>query len=289
MKWIFILLLLCNILYFGWELDRQTKITINNSSTAIAIPGGTEKLKLLSELGEGDTLAVKIAKPEVPQPDVSSPEGKSVQEGDAGQAEAQMMAARDSDASETGSGSKSELLKSLPELNVSNLTKGLDQGEELCFTYGPLPDGDESDRLADWFRTRHLWVNQRQTDEKGRQLFWVYLTPRNTKANAVAAFMDLKNKGVSDLFLIKKGGLVNAISLGLFSTQVAVNKRLSEITGKGYKPVVVPHYGGKKIHWLDIRINQKKHVLNEVFESLPARYNSVPVKCNEIALATVNP
>lgn len=288
MKWIFILLLLCNILYLGWELDRQTKITINNSSTAIAIPRGTEKLTLLSELEEPP--AVKTARSEEPQPDVSSPGGELVQEEDAGQAEAQIRATRDSDASETGPESNSELLKALPGLlNVANLTKDPDQGEELCFTYGPLPDGDESDRLADWFRTRNLWVNQRQTDEKGRQLFWVYLTPRNTKANAVAAIMDLKNKGVKDLFLIKKGGLVNAISLGLFSTQAAVNSRLSEITGKGYKPVVVPHYGGKKIHWLDIRINQKAHVLNEVFEDLPARYNSVPVKCNEIALATVNP
>jgi hypothetical protein len=287
MKWIFIILLLCNVLYFGWELDRQSRITISNSSAAIAIPRGTERLKLLLELEKSPE--VKTARSEQLQADHSSPENVSGQNDDTRQVKAEKVTGSDNGTVEMKVDTKSELLHTLPGLSMIDLNKDIDRGDPLCFTYGPLLDIAESDRLEDWFRSRNLRANHRQTDDKGRQLFWIYLAPRDNKANAVAAIKDLKNKGVKDMRLISRGDMVNAVSLGLFSTQAAVNRRLREIKSIGYKPIVVPHYGGKKIHWLDIRIDKKTPVLNEIIEGLPARYNSVPVRCNEIALATVNP
>ncbi|OGT35992.1 MAG: hypothetical protein A2W28_08740 [Gammaproteobacteria bacterium RBG_16_51_14] len=284
MKWLFILLLLCNVFYFGWEIDRQTKITIRNSSAAIAIPEGTEKLKLLSELGEPPALITTQAEQPIPA-DEKQEEKVDTREEDVPGMKVGDSTVGDNEPPDIGL----ELLQSLPGVNISELTKDLDQAKPLCFTYGPMPDAAESDRLEDWFRSRHVWVNHRLTDDKGRQLFWIYLTARDSRENAMAAIRDLKNRGVTDLRLISTGELVNAISLGLFSTQAAVNRRLRQITDKGYKPVVIPHYGEKKIHWLDIRLDKNAPVLNEIIDSFPARYNSVPVACNEIAMSTVNP
>ena len=50
MKWLFVILLIINIVYFGWELDRQAKIIIRNATPPITVSADTEKLVLLSEL-----------------------------------------------------------------------------------------------------------------------------------------------------------------------------------------------------------------------------------------------
>ena len=49
MRWLALLLLVGNVVYLGWELDRGTKILVANSRLAIKIPAGTATLKRLDE------------------------------------------------------------------------------------------------------------------------------------------------------------------------------------------------------------------------------------------------
>lgn len=50
MKWLFILLLLANVLYLGWEIDRNARLARNDAAAVIRIPPGTPRLQMLSEL-----------------------------------------------------------------------------------------------------------------------------------------------------------------------------------------------------------------------------------------------
>ena len=50
MKWGFIMLLLANALYLGWEIDRDARLARNDAAAVIRIPPGTPRLELLSEL-----------------------------------------------------------------------------------------------------------------------------------------------------------------------------------------------------------------------------------------------
>ncbi|MCH8846580.1 MAG: hypothetical protein IIC11_07580, partial [Proteobacteria bacterium] len=50
MKWLFIIFLLLNVCYFGWELDRQTRIEVSNSVRPFTVPADVQKLVLLEEL-----------------------------------------------------------------------------------------------------------------------------------------------------------------------------------------------------------------------------------------------
>ena len=50
MKWGFIMLLLANALYLGWEIDRDARLARNDAGAVIRIPPGTPRLELLSEL-----------------------------------------------------------------------------------------------------------------------------------------------------------------------------------------------------------------------------------------------
>jgi hypothetical protein len=50
MRWLFILLLIVNVVYLGWEVDRVTKFEIMKTPVAITIPSNSSKLQLISEL-----------------------------------------------------------------------------------------------------------------------------------------------------------------------------------------------------------------------------------------------
>jgi len=285
MKWFFILLLLSNVVYLGWEIDRDSRLKRVNVSSAIKIPAGTQKLVLLSELDKlpetrshiklDDELSVENYNSEPMLPIEMNPNTE------------QMMKSLLTATSLSNLGN--EIEKDISQENITSTDTVAESStttlaKTVCYTYGPIPSEKESELLANWLDERDILYKQRQTDEHGKQMFWVYLTPRASFEQAQAALEDLKEKGVKDMRLIREGDLLNAISLGLFSSQAAVNRRLNEIKAKGYQSVVVPYSGGKKIHWFDVSVVQKSNYVNDLFTGFPARFNALPVDCNTIAM-----
>ena len=47
MRRVVLLLLISNVIYLGWELDRNAKTLVANSSPALKIPAGTRELKII--------------------------------------------------------------------------------------------------------------------------------------------------------------------------------------------------------------------------------------------------
>ncbi len=280
MKWFFILLLLANVVYLGWEIDRDARLKRVNVSSAIKVPAGTQKLVLLSELEKlpetrshiklDDELSVENYNSEPMLPIELNPNTEQMMKS--------LLTA--TSLSNLSNEMEEDILStdSVAESSTTSLAK------TVCYTYGPIPSLKESELLSNWLSERGILYKQRQTDEQGRQMFWVYLTPRASFEQAQAAMKDLKEKGVKDMRLIREGDLLNAISLGLFSSQAAVNRRLNEIKAKGYQSVVVPYSGGKKIHWFDVSVVQKSNYVNDLFTGFPARFNALPVDCNTIAM-----
>ncbi|NKB37380.1 MAG: hypothetical protein GKR93_09470 [Gammaproteobacteria bacterium] len=267
MKWLFIFLLLGNVLYFGWELDRQTRMDITPSTTLATRPASAKQLKFLEEL---DTLpALSSSQIDMPLETLTNLQESSV------------------DLSESNSFLLNEENEDIADLSSYESTL-LDfvSPEELtvCFTFGPIANENQATTLRNWFEKNAGRAYQRHTDEQGRQLFWVYLAPQESREEAMATIRTFQNKGVSDYRLIVKGNLQNAISMGLFSSQASVNKRLSELKKKGLKAVVVPYADGKRVYWIDAMLADDKTLLSRVLEEYPAKFSSLPVKCEEIAI-----
>lgn len=256
MKWLVLLLLILNVVYFGWELDRQARSDVANARAAVPAPGGVKKLVLLSELD-------------------SRPPERSGEE-----------SAPADPAPEPFENSEGLVLQ-LPDISVPDVAA--ESLEYSCFTFGPLPEERHAVWLGDWFRSRRGWVQSRGAEDPDRRLFWVYLTGEGSRESAAAVMEDLEKKGIRDYRLISRGDMENSISLGLFSTQAAVNERLSELKEKGYRPVVVPYTNVQQTFWLDVKIPAAANILEEMFRGFPARYNSVPVKCDQIAISQSAP
>ncbi len=278
MKWLFILLLLVNVVYLGWEMDRDVQLDYANVAAAVKIPAGTQRLALLSELEKppetrnrnrldtGKSMEHFNSEPVLPIG--LNPNTEKLVE---------------SLLSEPSSMQKDKMFI-VPNYENNSLSTYSSPEVPVCYRYGPIPNLKESKLLSEWLDDRGISYKKRETDEQGRQLFWVYLTPRDSLASAEAAMKDLKLKGVKDIRLINEGDLSNAISLGLFSSQAAINRRLNEIKSKGYQSVVIPYSGGNKIQWFDVRVVKDSYYVNDLFTGLPARFNALPVDCNEIAM-----
>ena len=275
MKWFFIILLIANVVYFGWELDRQTLIETKNSTAPFIIPKNIKKLVLVRELESPPELKNRQLQENMDQYVISDSEDLEATEDSLGQLTDDVMIEK-----KFGT----DLVSKLPDISADGIEENENNTDPLCFTYGPFPATEQANELMSWFKERNILVNQRTEGEKEKQLFWIYLAPRSSRESAIAAIEDLKSKGVSDFRLINSGDLLNAISLGLFSTQASVNKRLNELKSKGYQPIVVPYHEARVIYWVDVKLIDTQKLLNELFTDFPSRFNSIPMNCAEIAL-----
>lgn len=69
---------------------------------------------------------------------------------------------------------------------------------------------------------------------------WVYLPPLKSKTEVGRKITELKNLGVTDLFVMQEPApLRNAISLGIFKTEDGAQKFLEELRAKGVHSAVI--------------------------------------------------
>jgi len=284
-KWlVLIILLLANVLYFGLELGRETGMAVQ-SVQALKIPATAQHLHLVSELTRPPDLRVQDRAPaQAPVADDGAPADEETPPDERAPADEGALRDELSEA-DSAPASVEGLIDELPEVEIASLEESMRRAS--CFRFGPIPEELQANGLSDWFTSRNAKTRIRSRAEQARQLFWIYLAPRQSRQSALALLDELKGRGIRDYRLISHGNLQNAISLGIFSSQAAMNNRLDELQQKGYKPIVIPYDNLRRIYWVDVQLRATQELLEQVFKGHPARYNSVPVDCSEMALASL--
>jgi hypothetical protein len=286
MKWLFIIFLLLNVCYFGWELDRQTRIDVSNTVRPFSVPADVQVLELLGESARNSETPNSVL------PLTSGENANEIQEREVDQFSNIEDSPLQNIASMMDQGNVmiekkiiDELVNSHPEA-AKNHVKKIDQEKILCVSFGPFAESNQASELSNWLKGNEIQARQRIEGDTKDQYFWIYLSPSDSKDEAMAAIEDLKGKGIQDYKLINKGNLQNAISLGLFSSQAAVNRRLNELKNIGYQPIMVPYHKAESIIWvdakLDIKDESEEHILTEFINGYPSRFNSIPVKCEDL-------
>ena len=282
MKWLFIIILLVNVCYFGWELDRQTRIEVRNSVRPFNVPDDVRKLELLGEVIENSDSVTSASTSGVDdtgqgqEDEISDVEDSPLQN---------ISSIMDQDNVMIEKKVLDDLAPGRPDFPTIN-DRNIDDKKMLCVSFGPFTEKGQADELSNWLQENKIQTKQRGEEGKQDQYFWIYLSAGESEDEAMAAIEDLKGKGVKDYKLINKGNLQNAISLGLFSTQSAVNNRLNELKSIGYQPIIVPYHKNQSIIWVDARVGSKgtdqKNILSEFINGYPSRFNSIPIRCEEI-------
>ncbi len=109
----------------------------------------------------------------------------------------------------------------------------------VCLRAGPFARDADAARLKAWLSARSAHLVSRQEGASQKPLFGIYLEPRSANEKE-ENLRDLARRGVRDYLPVQRSGMAHAISLGVFSTQENVNRRLAEIERQGYRPIVVP-------------------------------------------------
>lgn len=99
---------------------------------------------------------------------------------------------------------------------------------DVCLEWGPLAEADRARALAD---LEPLALGKLLTQKRVETTtsFWVFLPPAPSRFEADRRIADLRTRGVADVAVIDAGPQRNAISLGLFQTEDAANRRLSDV------------------------------------------------------------
>lgn len=124
-----------------------------------------------------------------------------------------------------------------------------------CYTAGPFVTAREAADVADKLKPLGIEVRQRVSESNELSAYWVYLPPFQSRERAQEATRELARRGVKDYFVVSAAGKENAVSLGVFSTREAAERRRNEIAKLGYAPALDERYHTRFEYWLDYSLS----------------------------------
>jgi hypothetical protein len=227
MRWLALALIVANAVFFGWRYQERLEHAASERAAPPPLPPGAPSLTLLSEL---DQLPPARTAAEAPQ--ASAPQSLPAQNDTLGEVESRAAEAPPS---------------ASPGTDQAVVGNGVASG--ICVNVGPFSTSKDTDEMEAWLATRAAALHRVAETVRSRRFFWVYLSP-TSREDAQQKLADLERKGVRDVLMIRRDGLQNAISLGLFTSQDSVNRRLAEVKKQGYQPIVVPRVENTERYWL---------------------------------------
>lgn len=215
MKWLALLFLLGNLAFFGWRMNAPKAQPPTENPTA-SRSAHVNRLLLLSEVNS--TELRQRGPTRARARDTSNADASGASNAQANSSDSQAAAA-----------------------------------DAVCLSIGPVAGEEEIGRMGAWLNERGGKTQLRPNERRELALYWLYLPPYPSKEDARQQVLEMKEKGVEDIFTIKNGDQANAISLGVYSRKTSLERRLAELKSKGYTPQVAPRYRQKKATWYDVR------------------------------------
>jgi len=228
---VFLFFLLLNAGYFFWQSGYFIEPT-SQPVRDVAAPKGVASLTLLRErgLGGGDAPSRSASQPPSPPAEPAS----------------QLPEIAKPTAPVTATAPVTEKPAPAP--------KAQEPAVMACFTFGPFDKEETVIKASEAIIAAGGGVKRRQVEQRTPKAFWVYLPPSETYADALERVKELRNKGISDLFIMGKGEKQNAVSLGLFSSKATADERYEEVMALGMQPIAETQYRVTMIDWLDIEV-----------------------------------
>ncbi len=156
--------------------------------------------------------------------------------------------------------------------------------EGVCLSFGPLDDGALISQMRTWLGVRGGHTELREHERRELFRYWVYFPPFTSHAQAAQRVSGMRAKGIDDIFIIPRGDMGNAISLGVYSRRDSLHRRLDELRRKGYEPSVVPRYKTERAAWLDAVFPKDARLELAAFNQTFAGIEVSDAKCTPEAL-----
>ena len=125
-----------------------------------------------------------------------------------------------------------------------------------CYSIGPLDNSEQVDRVGAWLVSLGGRSVLRVSERREISRFWVYFPPFPNRAEAIERVEQMVEANIEDIYVIPRGDMANAISLGLYSHESSLQRRLTELRSNGYDPSFAPRFESKKASWYDVTFDR---------------------------------
>ena len=117
--------------------------------------------------------------------------------------------------------------------SLQNPTKA--DGKDLCQLVGAFKSHEIAQSFVERLTAIDIKAQVKDLRLPAGPGYWVYLEPMPNRKEALRKLAELQAQKI-DSYVIPKGELENAISLGLFSQQELANSRMQEMQKRGLEP-----------------------------------------------------
>lgn len=259
MKWLVVALLGINLAYFGWEFNNRVKSSALQLATAS--PGDAprgERLRMVQELDRPPTLRSLPPPPEKVEPNSSNVDRKALQ----------------AEVSPNG----------LPDcvIQVDEKDRQASLLNQVCRTVGPFLTKQSLAKAWRSLMNEVVDIGSRQGKCKQRQDgFWVYQGPFASQELIKQKVKEWKKKGLDEYYVIPRGPLEKAISLGFYTRIESAEKRSAKLKALGIATDVSPNYDVIPAYWMDVKLKDADTSLK-----LPKGVAAAPITCDQMAASS---
>ena len=266
MRWFFFLLVLVNIGYVAWELNREHPQPAVKSQ-----PKGVETIVLLSELraepakkqADEQVVAVDaVAQVASPESDADS-EPLPLAEADKPDVQTALL----KPVAEPGGADEPEdaELPGAEKPAKPTVTTRPEPAGDRCYTLGPFSEMKTLRLVTREIKDYVVEASFRSKEEQEQTRFRVLIRPVGSKQAANALIKKLNSKNIRDHFILTEGPNKNAISLGYFSSKGRAYRYADRVRKLGFDAVAEPVFRRYTIYWLDYRIKAGNEVPQQIF------------------------
>ena len=124
----------------------------------------------------------------------------------------------------------------------------------VCFSVGPFEQEVSSNEMYEILLDSGIDAKQRSVQERQPKSYWVYLSPRESLADAKATVAFLENNKIREYYIMPEPPEhEHAISLGLYEKLSAARSKLAEIKKLDLDPKMEVRFNEYTQYWVDFR------------------------------------
>lgn len=262
MKVVFYFFLSANIAFFLWQSMTTPGKTVSIAS--LPLPAGVKKLALVDE---GKDPVAKNSGTEGDKK-TSKPQEQTIQE----------LLANDAAAESEPEPEP----KPAPKAKKEPAPAGGSNALAVCYALGPFEAQAQVKSISAKLLDLGAQANDRKEKLRVPIGYWVHLPRFDSWNEARRKVMELEKLGLADIFIMGRGRMKNAVSLGLFKEEDAAKKRLAKIESLGVNPKMEIQYTVDERYWIDIEVESGKKQVVSAIEAIAKGLtilDLVPRKC----------
>jgi hypothetical protein len=138
-------------------------------------------------------------------------------------------------------------------------------GKPICYALGPFDGLPQAKNISEKLQNLGAFTSERSSTTESPMGFWVYLESSKSWKDAKEKVIALEKEGVKDMFIVGRGAMKNAVSLGLYKNEEGAEDRIKQIKKLGEKPKIQTQYKQVDQYWIDIDVESgQDQVINTI-------------------------